>query len=144
MLFGDLALLLDMKNVRPPGCMIQFQEVCCVPMSCQDHVACVLPSNCMGMSRGIIQKLLFLFNPVLSWVCLLCGNGPQSCKHSAVYALCIIEESADDLLDDFLPSLGISVDVSASSAYCAFAPCLVCCEVRVDAVVCWVLSVGVA
>jgi hypothetical protein len=53
------------------------------------------------MSRGIVQKLTYLFHCVFSQVCLLRRDRPQCCKHSYVDALCIIKESANDLLDEF-------------------------------------------
>jgi hypothetical protein len=75
-------------------------------MTREDYVTCMVCDNCIRMSRGIAQKLSHLSHCVLSWVCLLCDNRPQSRKHGVVNTLCIIEESANDLLDDFFVFLG--------------------------------------
>ncbi len=48
----------------------------------------------------------YLFHRGLGWVCLLCGNRPQYRKHGAVDTLRIIEESADDLSNEFLVFFG--------------------------------------
>jgi hypothetical protein len=72
----------------------------------EDHVTHVVHDNCIRMSRGSVQKLLYLFHCVLSGACLLSSNRPQCRKHNAVNTSCMIEESADDLLDDFFVFLG--------------------------------------
>ncbi len=74
-------------------------------MSREDHVTHVVRDDCIRMSRGIVQKLLYLFHCV-GWVCLLCGNRHQCRKHGAVDKLHIIDESANDFLNEFLVFFG--------------------------------------
>ncbi len=105
-----------------PAACLWFWEVQCIAVIRKDHVTCVLHDDCIRMSRGIVQKFLDLFHCVLSQVCLLCSERKQCHEHSAVNTSCIIKESANDLLDDFLSSLWSRFDMSVSSPYCTFAP----------------------
>ncbi len=89
-----------------PAACLQFEEVRWIAVTHKDHVTCVLRDDYIRMSRGIVQKLSYLFHCVLSRVHLLCSNRPQCRKHGAVDTLCIIEERANDLLDDFFVFLG--------------------------------------
>ncbi len=73
-----------------PAACLRFGEVRCVAVTHEDHVTCVVSDNCIRMSRGIVQKLLYLFHRVLGRVCLLCGDRPQCRKYCAVGTLCII------------------------------------------------------
>jgi hypothetical protein len=75
-------------------------------MTRKDHVTCVVRDDCIRMSRGIVQKLSYLFHCVLSQDYLLCSDRPRCRKHGAVDASFIIKESANDLLDDCLFFLG--------------------------------------
>ncbi len=70
-------------------------------MTREDHVTLVVHDNCIRMSRGIVQTLLYPFI-VLSVGFACC----VAIKHSAVDTSCIIEESADDLLDEIFVFLG--------------------------------------
>ncbi len=76
---------------------------CCVP---RGPVTCVVHDDCIRMSRGIVQKLSYLFHHVLCWICLLCGSRLQCREHGAVITSRIIEESAYDLLNEFLVFFG--------------------------------------
>ncbi len=42
-------------------------------MAGEDHVACVVGDDCVGMSGGVVKKLRDLDHGVLGRVCLLCG-----------------------------------------------------------------------
>ncbi len=42
-------------------------------MAWEDHVACVIGDDCVGMSSGVVEKLRDLGHGVLGRVCLLCG-----------------------------------------------------------------------
>ncbi len=77
-------------------------------MACKDHVVRVVGDNCVGMSGGVVKKLQYLGHCVLGRVRLLCSQGSKCCKHSAVDASCIVEESANDFLDEFLAFFGKS------------------------------------
>ncbi len=43
------------------------------PPSQEDHV-CMVCDDCIGISKGVVQKMSYLFCSVLSQVCLLCGD----------------------------------------------------------------------
>ncbi len=75
-------------------------------MTSEDHVTCMVHEDCIRMSRDIVQKLAYLFHRVLSRVCLLCSDRPQCRRHGAVNTLCIIEESVDDLMEEYFVFLG--------------------------------------
>ena len=50
------------------------------------------------------------------------GEGPERSEHRQIDGTCIVQEDADDLLDNFLSTLERGGESSSPLAYCNFFP----------------------
>ena len=74
-------------------------EVGGIAVACQDHVACMVGDDGVGVGGGVVQELLHFFHCVFSWRCLLSREQSKSGEHRYVEGTGVIKESADDFLN---------------------------------------------
>ena len=59
-------------------------EVGGITVACQDHIACVVSDDGVGVGSGVVQKLLYFCHCVFSWRCLLSSERSKCGEHGYV------------------------------------------------------------
>ena len=72
----------------------------------QDHISGVVSDDGVGVGGGVVEELMDFFPCVLCGGGLLCCEGPKCSEHRQIGGACIVEENANDILDNFFVRLG--------------------------------------